>query len=66
MIHLLSRLPSGARVLDLGAAAGSFPNVRDDVYVVRLDTQFDSAGASGCLVRGDEQPALPTAFSTFW
>ena len=26
MIHLLSRLPAGARVLDLGAAAGSFPD----------------------------------------
>ncbi len=53
MIHLLSQLPAGARVLDLGAAAGSFPNLRDDVCVVRVDLKFDSAGASGCLVRAD-------------
>ncbi|MGD0666592.1 MAG: methyltransferase domain-containing protein [Bryobacteraceae bacterium] len=64
MIHLLSRLPCGARVLDLGAAAGSFPSVRDDVCVVRLDLKFDSAGASGCLVRGDAA-RLPFADGVF-
>ena len=50
MIHLLSRLPAGARVLDLGAAAGSFPDVRPGVLVVRLDLKFDPGGAAGCLV----------------
>ena len=53
MIHLLSRLTPGARVLDLGAAAGSFADVRSDIYVVRLDLKFDAPGAAGCLVRGD-------------
>jgi len=53
MIHLLTRLPADARVLDLGAAAGSFPNVRGDVCVVRLDLKFDSTGGTGYRVRGD-------------
>ena len=37
MIDLLHQLPSGARVLDLGARAGSFVNPRPDLFVVRLD-----------------------------
>jgi len=53
MIHLLQELRAGARVLDLGAASGSFPNSRQDVCVVRLDLKFDVAAPSGCLVRGD-------------
>ncbi len=53
MIHLLSRLPAGARVLDLGAAAGSFADVRPDICVVRLDLKLAETGASGRLVRGD-------------
>jgi SAM-dependent methyltransferase len=64
MIHLVSRLPAGARVLDLGAAAGSFPDLRPDVLVVRLDLQFDAPGASGCLVRADAA-RLPFADGTF-
>jgi SAM-dependent methyltransferase len=64
MIHLLSRLPAGARVLDLGAAAGSFADVRPDICVVRLDLKFDAAGAAGCLVRGDAA-RLPFADGVF-
>jgi len=64
MIHLLSRLPAGARVLDLGAAAGSFPDVRPGVLVVRLDLKFDLGGAAGCLVRGDAA-RLPFADGVF-
>lgn len=64
MIHLLNRLPAGARVLDLGAAAGSFPDLRPDILVVRLDLHFDAAGASGCLVRADAA-RLPFADGTF-
>jgi len=64
MIHLLSRLPAGARVLDLGAAAGSFPDVRPGVLVVRLDLKFDPGGAAGCLVRGDAA-RLPFANGVF-
>jgi len=64
MIHLLSRLPAGARVLDLGAAAGSFPSARHDVCVVRLDLKFAAASASGCLVRGDAA-CLPFADGVF-
>jgi SAM-dependent methyltransferase len=64
MIHLLSRLPAGARVLDLGAASGSFPNLRPDLCVVRLDLKFDATGASGCLVRGDAA-RLPFAGRAF-
>src|ERR1017187_7161163 len=64
MIHLLSRLPAGARVLDLGAAAGSFADVRPDICVVRLDLKFDAAGAAGGLVRGDAA-RLPFADGVF-
>jgi len=64
MIHLLSRLPAGARVLDLGAAAGSFPSLRPDVCVVRLDLKFGAPGATGCLVRGDAA-RLPFADRAF-
>jgi len=64
MIHLLSQLPAGARVLDLGAAAGSFPDVRPGVLVVRLDLKFDPGGAAGCLVRGDAA-RLPFANGVF-
>ncbi len=39
MMELIARLPAGARVLDLGAAAGSFPATRRDIVVVRLDLE---------------------------
>ncbi|HEY1221213.1 MAG: methyltransferase domain-containing protein [Bryobacteraceae bacterium] len=64
MIHLLSQLPAGAHVLDLGAAAGSFRNVRPDICVVRLDLKFDTAADSGYLVRGDAA-RLPFAGGVF-
>jgi SAM-dependent methyltransferase len=64
MIHLLTRLPAGARVLDLGAASGSFPNPRPDLCVVRLDLEFASVGISGCLVRADAA-RLPFADHAF-
>jgi len=37
MLELIAGLPAGARVLDLGAGAGSFPANRRDLIVVRLD-----------------------------
>ena len=64
MTHLLSRLPAGARILDLGAAAGSFPETRHDLCVVRLDLKFDAPGTSGHLVRGDAA-RLPFPGGTF-
>jgi SAM-dependent methyltransferase len=64
MIHLLSRLPAGARVLDLGAAGGSFPDARPDVCVVRIDLKFAENGASGRLVLGDAAH-LPFADGVF-
>ncbi len=39
MLELLARLAAGARVLDLGAAAGSFSTARRDILVVRLDLE---------------------------
>jgi SAM-dependent methyltransferase len=64
MIHLLIPLPAGARVLDLGAASGSFPNLRPDVCVVRLDLEFPAAPVSGCPVRADAA-RLPFADHVF-
>lgn len=39
MTELIAKLPAGARVLDLGAAAGSFSTARRDILVVRLDLE---------------------------
>jgi len=64
MIHLLRRLPAGARVLDLGAAGGSFPDLRPDVCVVRLDLEFGGVRNSGRWVRGDAA-RLPFAAGVF-
>jgi SAM-dependent methyltransferase len=37
--ELIAGLPAGARVLDLGAAAGSFTTTRSDLLIVRLDLE---------------------------
>jgi SAM-dependent methyltransferase len=52
MTGLIAQLPPGARILDLGAAAGSFPCTREDVLVVRADLQPPST-SSGIYVAAD-------------
>lgn len=53
MTFLISSLPAGARVLDLGAGPGSFICARQDVTVVRLDLEPPPARGSGAYVAGD-------------
>jgi len=53
MMDILESLPSGARVLDLGARTGSFTAPRADLRVVRLDLDAPPPGASAGYVRGD-------------
>ena len=47
MTELISSLPAGARVLDLGAAAGSFSTSRRDILVFRLDLEPLGEAPSG-------------------
>jgi SAM-dependent methyltransferase len=55
MTELIAKLPRGARVLDLGAGAGSFSTKRRDIVVVRLDLEPQRGGGSrsGAWVAGD-------------
>jgi SAM-dependent methyltransferase len=53
MHELLSALPAGARVLDLGARSGSFQTARGDLHVVRLDLEVPTRRAGGSYVAGD-------------
>jgi SAM-dependent methyltransferase len=53
MLPLLEQLPPGARVLDLGAGAGSFSTARSDVLVVRLDLERPHRLGQGAYVFGD-------------
>lgn len=46
MTRLIANLPSGARVLDDGAGAGSFASGRDDVTVVRVDLEPPGDGGA--------------------
>ncbi len=52
MLDLLENLPPGSRVLDLGAASGSFNTSRNDIQVVRLDLQVPSAPLKDVYVCG--------------
>jgi SAM-dependent methyltransferase len=52
MRELIARLPSGAKVLDLGAASGSFPD-RAGLAIVRLDLDPPHAPVSGSFVVAD-------------
>jgi len=47
MTELIASLPAGARVLDLGAAAGSFSTKRRDLLVVRVDLEPRAKGPDG-------------------
>lgn len=53
MQELLTALPPGARVLDLGARSGSFETSRTDVHVVRLDLEIQTRRGAGSYVAGD-------------
>lgn len=53
MIRLIENLPAGARVLDLGASAGSFTSPRGDVAVVRADLDPPPERACGAYVAAD-------------
>ena len=51
MLNLIAGLPAGSRVLDLGAATGSFKTARTDLQVVRLDLDSPrSAGPAGYVL----------------
>ncbi len=53
MDELLRALPAGARVLDLGARAGSFQTQRRDVRIVRLDLEIPTRREAGSYVAAD-------------
>ena len=53
MTSLIAKLPAGARVLDLGAGAGSFSTAREDVAVVRVDLNPPPARRAGHYVAAD-------------
>jgi SAM-dependent methyltransferase len=53
LIDLVKNLPAGARVLDLGARAGSFETTRRDLLIVRLDLEIVPARGAGWYVAGD-------------
>jgi SAM-dependent methyltransferase len=53
MLDLVAKLPAGSRVLDLGAAGGSFATSRDDILVVRVDREIPSTRAAGSYVSAD-------------
>ena len=53
MLHLLGNLPAGARVLDLGAGPGSFPAIRPDLSIVRLDLERPHRLGEGAYVLAD-------------
>jgi len=64
MLELIRQLPSGVRVLDLGARAGSFRTDRSDLCIVRLDLDPPPARKSGCYVRADAA-RMPFASGVF-
>ena len=64
MLHLLQKLPAGARVLDLGAGPGSFRSPRADLLVVRLDLERPHTLGDGRYVLADaaRMPFAPHSF----
>ena len=64
MDHLIAALPSGSRVLDLGARSGSFQTERSDLHLVRLDLEIPAARAAGAYVAADaaRMPFEPRCF----
>ena len=61
---MLDRLDARSRVLDLGSGGGSFPVVRRDLCVVRLDRQMPQSRGAGCYVIADAA-RLPFPSRTF-
>jgi SAM-dependent methyltransferase len=53
LTNLIANLPAGARVLDLGAASGSFSSPRPDVAVIRADLEPPASRSAGCYVAAD-------------
>jgi SAM-dependent methyltransferase len=53
MLDLIAQLPENARILDVGAGSGSFPCLRADVLVVRLDLERPHRLGGGAYVLGD-------------
>lgn len=64
MIHLIRNLPPGARVLDLGAGPGSFPKIREDLTIVRLDLEKPHHFGPGFYVLADAS-SMPFASASF-
>ena len=64
MLDLIDNLPSGTRVLDLGARSGSFSTTRTDVAIVRLDLEIPAARQPGAYVSGDAA-LMPFADAVF-
>jgi SAM-dependent methyltransferase len=64
MNELLHSLPSGARVLDLGARTGSFQSPRADLLIVRLDLEMVAGRGGGFYVSADAA-RLPFAAGVF-
>jgi SAM-dependent methyltransferase len=63
MMEWLLKLPAGSAVLDLGAAAGSFPVRRTDLLVVRLDRSVPASRRGGAYVAAD---AARMPFQAAW
>jgi SAM-dependent methyltransferase len=53
MMELLLKLPAGSAVLDLGAAAGSFPLPGTGLRVVRLDRSIPASRRGGAYVAAE-------------
>ena len=64
MHELLTALPPGARVLDLGARSGSFETSRKDLAIFRLDLEIQTRRRSGSYVAGDAA-RMPFASGVF-
>ena len=64
MLDLIGDLPAGARVLDVGAGGGSFPNPRTDLLVIRLDLEAPRAPVAGPYVLADAA-RMPFASGAF-
>jgi SAM-dependent methyltransferase len=64
MLHLIEKLPAGARVLDLGAGPGSFRAPRPDLLVVRLDLERPQTSGDGQYVLADAA-RMPFATDSF-
>jgi len=64
MLDLIAALPPGSRVLDIGAATGSFQTSRRDLTVVRADLEIRKTRAHGSFVAADAA-RLPFANESF-